>query len=301
MAKDISIRQLRYFVAAADNGQLSMAAKVVHVAQSTVTNAILQLEDSLGIALFHRQPNGVELTAEGYKFYHRAKHILETLDAAVNEPHFHSHELKGSIRIAASYTLLGYFLPPRMARFRQQYPDIDIDLRDQEREEIEQGVLNGDLELGVVVLSNITNRKRFSHHVLLRSRRQLWTSSHHPLLEKTTASLKDIQSYPYIQITTDETELSTLRFWQAQNMEPDIAFRTSSMEALRGLVAYSFGVTILSDLVYRPWSLEGAKIEAVPILDVVPHLEVGLIWNKDLKMSDAAKAFQKFLIHSCGS
>ncbi len=301
MAKDISMRQLRYFVTTAETGQLSMAAKKVHVVQSTVTNAILQLEASLGVSLFQRRPGGVIMTAEGYKFYHRARHILDTLDEAISEPHFQKHEMRGAIRIAASYALLGYFLPARMARFRQQYPDIDLDLQDRERPDIEAGVLNGELELGVVILSNLSGRDRFASHVLLRSRRQLWTSASHPLLEKKHASLADIAQYPYIQLNVDEAEQSTQRYWQARHLMPDVAFRTRSMEGLRGLVAHGFGVSILSDLVYRPWSLEGGKIESVPVLDVIPHVEVGLIWHKERPLSRAASAFQEFLIHSCGS
>ena len=278
-----------------------MAARNTHVALSTVTNSILQQESSLGVTQFQRQPHGVEMTAEGYKFYNRARHILDTLDEAVSEPHFQSLQLLGSIRIAASYTMLGYFLPPRMARFRQHYPDIDLDLHDRERPQIEQGVLDGDLELGVVVLSNVRDRDRFAHHVLLRSRRQLWTSTGHPLLEQKHASLEDIARYPYIQLNVDEAERSTRRYWKARGIPPNIAFSTSSMEGLRGLVAYGFGVSILSDMVYRPWSLEGGRIETVPVLDVIPHMEVGLIWNRERSLSETARAFQQFLIHSSGS
>ena len=301
MAKDITLRQLRYFVAAAETGQLSMAAKTSHVAQSTVTNAILTLEASMGVTLFQRKPNGVTLTADGYKFYHHTKHILDSLDVAINEPQFRTHDLKGSIRIAASYTLLGYFLPPRMARFRQQYPDLNIDLRALERSEIEEQVAANDVELGIVLLSNVQERKRFGHHVLLRSRRQLWTPANHPLQAKEFASLEDISHYPYILITADEVESTTQRYFAARDLTPNVVFKTSSMEALRGLIAHDFGVTILADMVYRPWSLEGAKIEATPILDVLPHMEVGLIWNKEQPMSKGAGIFRQFLIHSSGS
>ncbi|MFP3624713.1 LysR substrate-binding domain-containing protein, partial [Burkholderia sp. SIMBA_051] len=81
-----------------------------------------------------------------------------------------------------------------------------------------------------------------------------------------------------ILITVDEGEQSTLRYWKKKGIEPNIAFRTSSMEALRGLVAHGFGVTVLSDMVFRPWSLEGKRIDARPITDVVPQMDAGMIW-----------------------
>ena len=301
MNPDISLRQLRYFIAAAEAGQVLMAAKKVHVAQSTVTNAILHLEEALGVKLFERHPYGVVLTAEGYNFYHRAKQIQENLEIAISEPHFQRHQIKGVIKLAASYALLGYFLPPLLARFRQHYPDIDLDLSDRERPEIEQGVMSGELELGLILLSNSTQREQFNYHVLLRSRRQLWTSSHHPLQQQTFAAFQDIAEYPYIQLTVDEGESATERFWSAQGLKPSIAFRTSSMESVRGLVAHGFGVTILADMVYRPWSLEGSKIEAIPILGVIPHLESGMIWGKGVTLNKPAEALKQFLIHSCGS
>lgn len=134
----------------------------------------------------------------------------------------------------------------------------------------------------------------------MRSRRQLWTADSHPLLEIESPSLADISAFPYLQGTMDEGESSTARYWEARGIAPNIAFRTGSMEALRGLIAHGFGVTILSDMVYRPWSLEGKKIEARPILDVVPHMEVGLIWKPGTTVPPSADTFRQFLIYTSG-
>ncbi|WP_079437206.1 LysR family transcriptional regulator [Zoogloea sp. LCSB751] len=297
----ITLRQLRYFVAAAEIGQFSMAATRAHVSQSAITNAVLLLEQTLGVRLFDRLPHGVALTAEGHRFHQHAKHILNALRDAVREPCFPAHQQAGELRIAASYTVLGYFLPSLLARFRMHHPDVKIDLNDMNRENIEQAVVDGQIDMGVVILTNIVDRDRFAHQVLVRSRRQLWASAAHPLLDKDFASLQDISAYPYIQLTVDEGEASTRSYWKARGIEPAIAFRTSSMESLRGLIAHGFGVTILSDMVYRPWSLEGKKIEARPVLDAVPHMEVGLIWRQDAPLSAATEAFREFLIHTCGS
>lgn len=301
MSSEVTLRQLRYFAAAAATGQFSMAAAQEHVSQSAITNGVLQLEETLGVRLFDRLPHGVALTAEGHNFYQHARHILDLLDDALREPRFQMHSLSGVVHIGASYSVLGYFLPPLLARFRMQYPDVDLDLRDMDRAQIEAGVSNGDIELGVVILSNVAARERFGHHVLMRSRRRLWTSASHPLLQIDAPSLNDVAAYPYIQITQDESEQSTLRYWQAAGLKPNTAFRTGSMEGLRGLIAHGFGVTILSDMIYRPWSLEGKKIEARPILGVVPDVEVGLIWKLEATLSTPANAFKQFLIHACGS
>lgn len=301
IAKEITLRQFRYFAAAAETGQFSMAATAEHVSQSAITNAVLMLEQQLGVRLFDRLPHGVALTAEGHRLHQRARQILDAVQDTLREPRFQAHNLQGKVRLAASYTVLGYLLPGLLARFRTNYPDVDFDLHDMDRPGIEQAVLSGEIELGIGLLSNIEKLPRFAHHTLIRSRRQLWASPSHPLLALPRLTLKDIAAHPYILLTVDEGERSTLRYWRSKRLAPSIAFRTSSMEALRGLVAHGFGVTVLSDMVYRPWSLEGRQIEARPIADGVPDMEVGLLWQPGRKLEKAADALREFLIHTSGS
>lgn len=299
-SKDISMRQLRYFVAAATTGRFSQAALDVHVSQSAITSAVAQLEENLGVNLFERQPYGVALTAEGHRFLQHARHILDTLNDALKEPLFLSHTQEGVVRVGATYAVLGYFLPSLLARFKRSYPQVDIDLVDMDRPSIEQAVLEGRLDLGLIIVSNSEAIDRFEHYVLIRSRRQLWLASHHPLMTKPDITLKDVAEHAYILGTVEEGEASTQRYWQARGLEPRVAFRTSSMESVRGLVAHGFGVTILSDMVFRTWSLEGKKIEVRPLNDAVPPMELGLIWKPDTELPAAAEAFRQFLIQACG-
>lgn len=296
MRTDISMRQLRYFAAAAETGQFSQAAKKVHVSQSAITAAVSQLEEMLGVRLFERLPYGVTLTAEGHRFHQHTRHILDSLQDALCDPLFPSHNLQGTVRVGASYTVLGYFLPNLLARFKRSYPLIEIDLIDLDRPSIEVGISNSVLDLGLSIVSNVDRNLPFERYVLMRSRRQIWLSSNHPLLKLESIRLADIAEHAYIMPTVDEGENSALRYWQSAGLEPRIAFRTSSMEALRGLVAHGFGVTILSDMLYRPWSLEGRKIEIRSVADVIPPMELGLIWQPGAELSLAAQAFQQFLI-----
>ncbi|ELF6204303.1 MULTISPECIES: LysR substrate-binding domain-containing protein [Pseudomonas] len=290
------MRQLRYFVAAAEHGQFSQAALKVHVSQSAITTAVSQLESILGVPLFERLPYGVQLTAEGHKFYRHARHILDTLQDAVAQPLFLSHALNGTVRVGASYTVLGYYLPTLLARFKRSYPQIEVDLVDMDRPSIEQGITDGSLDLGLTIVSNVDTNQLWERHVLMRSRRQLWLAPNHPLMHLEAISLSDIAEHAYILPTVDEGERSAMRYWRTAKLEPMVAFRTSSMEAVRGLVAHEFGVTILSDMLFRPWSLEGRKIEARPITDAVPPMELGLIWRIEADLKPEAVAFQQFLI-----
>lgn len=289
-----SLRQLRYFCAAAELGQFSLAARRLHVSQSVVTAAVKQLEGMMGVSLFERLPHGVELTAEGHRFHQRVRHILESLQDALDEPHHTAHDLSGTVRIGASYVVLGYFLCGLLARFRRSYPDVTIDLTDMDRQSIEAGVASGDLDLGLCIVSNCDPELALARKVLLRSRRQLWLADQHPLMAQDDVRLADIAGYPYIMLTVDEGEESASRYWGASGLQPRIAFRTSSMEALRGLVAYGFGVTILSDMVHRPWSLDGRKIQARPLGETIPPMEVGVLSRPGAEMPPPAKALHQF-------
>lgn len=293
------MRQLRYFAAAADAGQFSRAALKVHVSQSAITTAVLQLEELLGVKLFERLPHGVTLTAEGNRFYQHTRHVLDTLRDAAAETSLQRNQLHGTVRVGATYTVLGYFLPNLLARFKRSYPEVEIDLQDMNRASVEDGIVDGDLDFGLVLVSNAQRLDEYERHVLIRSRRQLWMASDHPLMQAPTITLEDVAAYPYIMPTIDEGEMSSQRYWAPRGLEPKVAFRTSSVECLRGLVAHGFGVAILSDMLYRAWSLEGRKIEARPLNDAIPPMEVGLIWRRTGNAHEAAMVFRQFIIAAC--
>ena len=87
----------------------------------------------------------------------------------------------------------------------------------------------------------------------------------------------------------------------ASRQKPTVAFRTGSMEAVRGLISHGFGVTILSEMVYRPWLLEGKRIEARPVRDYISDMEVGLIWKPKINLDTPINSLREFLIRACGS
>ncbi|TIN54862.1 MAG: LysR family transcriptional regulator, partial [Mesorhizobium sp.] len=75
---------------------------------------------------------------------------------------------------------------------------------------------------------------------------------------------------------------------------------TSSVEAVRSLVAAGMGVTVLSDMVYRPWSLEGQRIEVRGLVEPIPTMDVGLAWSRDRSIEPAAAAFRAFMSVTMG-
>lgn len=290
-----TFRQLRYFVATANASQVSRAAIELNVSQSAVTTAIRQLEDVLAIRLFDRHPAGVALTYEGHLFLAHARHIIAAMEEAVRMPSRRGEDVRGSLRLAVTYTVAGYFLPPHLARFTRGFPNVDVQLVEADRTSIEEGLIAGEFDLAVILISNIINQEDLSYERLLASRRRLWVSAQHRLIQQPTVTLKDIASEPYIMLTVDEASNTAQRYWNRSSYRPRSIFRTSSVEAVRSMVGNGMGVAVLSDMVYRPWSLDGRRVEVLSIDDRVPAMDVGFAWANSVDFNEACRAFMEFM------
>jgi DNA-binding transcriptional LysR family regulator len=290
----LSLRHLRYFVAVAEAGQVSRAGIELNVSQSAVTSAIKQLERQLGTRLFDRHPSGVKLTFEGNWFLQHARSIVASINEAMRVPSASTSKLQGLVRIGVTYTVAGYFMPHHHARFSRSYPGVTIELREAPRAVIEEDLMAGRLDIAVLLTSNLENRAALEHETLIRSRRRLWLAIDHPMTRMSEIRLEHVAQEPYVMLTVDEASQTAERYWQATPYRPRVIFRTSSVEAVRSMVANGTGVTILSDMVYRPLSLEGQRLETRTV-DGVPSMDVGLAWHRSLELSPAARAFHNFL------
>lgn len=293
-----TLRQLHYFVTAARTGQISSAAAEAHISQSAMTIAIGELERLLGAALFERSRNGVALTHEGHAFLQQAQAVLDAAAEAARFPFQRRTDVTGRLELAASYTVQGYFLLPAVAKFKKLFPLVEVVPLELTRSQIERRLLRGQLELAVVLLSNLESPQSLHTQVLTRSRRQLWVAAHHELAGSGSVSLERVARFPYILPMVDEGDRNATKYWRDAGTTPSSFLRTSSIEALREMVALGLGVTILSDMVFRPWSLDGRRIRTVPIDSGIPLMEVGMAWRKEHALGAAAEAFREFLAGS---
>lgn len=284
-----SLKQTRYFIAVAQAGQISHAAIDLNISQSAVTAALQQLETFLGYPLFERKRDGVVLTVAGARFLRHAEHIMVAVDDAIKMRSEAPPVLTGQVRVGVTYTVAGYFAAPLINRARRLFPNLDISLSEKPRSQIEKDLIDGNIDLSIILTSNLKNRDLVSHATLVNSRRHLWLPSGHELLGKEDIFLKDIVDYDYIALNVDEAIQTQRSYWEASGLKPNIVFETSSVEAVRTMVASGMGVTILSDMVFRHWSLEGQRIERRNIMDNIPSMDVGLAWSATAKLSDATR------------
>lgn len=291
----ITFRQIRYFIATADAAKLSLAAANLNVSQSAITAAIKALEVELEARLFDRHSNGVTLTYEGHQFLQHAQNIVAAVSEATRSPRRSASNVEGTVRVGLTYTVAGYFLPQLLARFVRVFPGVTVQMQEISRDEIEQGIMDGGLDIAVMLVSNLQNKHDIDSEVLIRSRRRLWLCADHHLMERDAVSLAEIAREPYVMLTVDEANRTALRYWEPTPHRPNIIFNTSSVEAVRSMVATGMGVTILSDMVYRPWSLEGQRLEVRTVTDHVPTMDVGLAWRRGTNMSPHTRAFHEYL------
>ncbi|EFO31176.1 LysR family transcriptional regulator [Roseibium sp. TrichSKD4] len=292
----MNLRHLKYFVATAETGQVSRAANALAISQSSVTSAIKELEITLGADLFQRSSTGMEMTDAGREFLAASREILEKVDEARKLTSRRSEE-GGRLTLAATYTVIGYFLPYHLDRLSRLHPNLDIQVSELNRESIEDGLFSNRFDLAVVLTSNLTNPDLESE-TLLKSSRRLWVPNGHRFLGSNKATFEAIAEEDYIMLTVDEAAHTTIKYWSQTNFLPKTKLRTSSVEATRSMVANGQGVTILSDMVYRPWSLEGKRIETLSTNIDIPTMNVGLAWRKGTEFTPAMNLLMDYFKQS---
>lgn len=292
-----TLKQLHYFVATAEAGQISLASQRLNITQSAITVAIKQLEEIIHADLFIRVPTGMELTEAGHLFLKNCYEILEKIDTAMNVRDINQHH--GEITIAGTGTIISYVLPMHLSRIQKLYPNLKVKVLELSREKVEQGLEDGTIDLAILLSSNMNN-PNLSVRNLFVSIRKLWVPDGHRLLEKDSVTFEDIENEPYVMLTFDEAENWAMNFWKEYGGEPNITLRTISVEAVRSMVAYGTGITILSDAVYRPWSLEGKRIYSIPLSPAPPSMAVGVVWRKDAELSSITEHLISYFIKSEG-
>jgi DNA-binding transcriptional LysR family regulator len=287
-----TLRQLQYFIAVAEEGTVSGAAQSLSISQSAVTDAIKELESDLGVTLFERHRRGLSITHKGHQFYRHATRILgDVQDArrsfAADEPAAPPSHLS----LGVTSLVAGYVLSDLLARFRRAYPGVDVSAIEDNGDYLEHLLIGGELDVAVMVISNLRDRNALQAEIFETSPYRLWLPLGHRLAGAESIALGDIASEPLIMLTVDETEENTGKLLSALGTKLNVAFRTRSVEAVRSLVATGAGIALLPDLVYRPWGLEGARIESRDISGALPVVQVGMVWRRGSSLPQAGRDF----------
>lgn len=286
-----TLRQLQLFVATAEQGSVSGAAKALSISQSSVTEAIKALEADLGITLCERKARGIEITNAGQQFLRHARKIRNDVSDARRSFLVGSEQREGEIRLGVTSLVAGYGLAEALSRFRRTFPAVRVSAIEDTGEYLEHLLIGGEIDVAFLVISNLHNRSAFQVESIAASAMRLWLPLGHPLAAKEAIGLDEVAKEPMIMLSVEAIEESTSRLLASLGAKPHVAFRTRSVEAVRSLVATGMGVAILPDLIYRPWSLEGDRIEIRDVSGDLPTVQVGMAWRRGAPLPDLARDF----------
>ncbi len=146
----MNFRHLEAFVAVARQGGFTRAADRLCLTQPTVSGQIKELEEELGLVLFHRLPRSVELTEAGERLLPRAEEVLRARDRMLEEAAAHRGLVAGTLQVHASTIPGEYVLPAFLARFKREHPGVRVVLRVADTADVIRRVRRGEAEIGVV-------------------------------------------------------------------------------------------------------------------------------------------------------
>lgn len=287
----MSLRGMRYFRAVAELGSISAAVQSLNVSQAAITESIQALESHLGVLLFRRHARGMALTHAGHEFQRHTERILNAVGAAEEALSVRPETLGGQVIIGAVPLLTGYYLPALLARYRRAFPNIRTWVYEDSGTFIEHQLINGELDAALMMTSTLESASSFDTMTLVRSPWRLWAPARHRLAGRGPVSITELQGEPVVELRSEELERAAGDLWRRTGHEPLVSVRTRSVEATRNLVATGCGVSILPEVLFRAWSLDGEQLVAVPLADAPSPLAIGVVWRRGSPVRPVIEAF----------
>ncbi len=264
----ITLHQLKVFVAVAECGSTSAAARALHMSQPAVSLIVRNLEDELGAELFIRNPpKGLSITPFGRGKLEEARSLLSKAEMFA-EPLDAGPQLRGQITIGYFATLGPSYVPRLIRRLRDHLPKVEVQLREGDLSSVGRMLDTGQVELALTYDLGMSERPLV--HLLKEYQFYAALPQGHPLARHKQVSLKDLAQEDFIQIDLPMSrEFLMSPFWH-YNLEPTIAYRTTSLEMVRGMVAHGLGVSLLVTRPASELTYDGLPLICRPIADELP-------------------------------
>jgi len=285
-----SIQHIRAFLAVAQTGSFSRAAVAVNLSPSALTVQIQQLEDWLGVALLERSPRHVSLTSAGQSALLPMEKLLLDLENIVTASRDLASLRRGVVTIAALPSLCASTLPPLLKQFREQFPGVEVRLRDVVAQRIDTLVRDGEVDFGLGVRARMSHGLEFQ--VVMEDRLCLFIPVDHPLAKRRSVTLGELTAQPIILTGRDSSvrELVEQLFADAQlPLSPGL--EANYMSTVLALVRQGLGMSLL------PESADDGRDDLVKVPVDHPGVtrSIGLITRTGQTMAPAALQFIEML------
>jgi DNA-binding transcriptional LysR family regulator len=271
-------RQLRYFIAVAEELHFGRAARRLSVSQPPVSLQIKALEDELGVELLRRQGRRVELTPAGGVFLDHARQISARTEEAVRAARAAARGLIGRLRIGFIHAATFELLPPIVARYRRIAPEVELVFQEMPSSAQVDAIADRRLEVGLLrppVASATVLSQRLSTEPLVVA-----LPSGHRLSAQKIVALRSLASDPMVIFTAHRSPLhgQVLSACLSAGFQPRIVQEATHITTIVGLVRAGLGVALV------PRSVSAMRMSGVryrPLRYAGPRAETVLAWRAD--------------------
>lgn len=287
----MELRVLRYFLMAAREENITKAANLLHITQPTLSRQLMQLEEELGVKLFHRGKYHIVLTDEGMLLRRRAQEMIELEEKTKREFSKDGAQLAGEIAIGCGETRNMTFLSKKMAEFRRLHPLVHYDIYSATADDIKERMEKGILDIALLMEPVDIGKYEF----VRMPQREQWGAlvcADSPLADKETLSPDNLTGQPII-IAKRESVQNELANWFGDTYDKmEIAATYNLILNAANMVRNGVGAALCFQLDNR--------YDDLRFIPLRPRLETGavLAWKKNQTFSETSSQFIQFIKNS---
>lgn len=296
--ESMKIEQLEYVLEVAKSGAISKASENLHVTQSAVSQSITALEKELGVVLFHRARTGTLPTIQGKKVIQKAVEILLKVEELREEIKEDSKDVQGKLTFASIPIYMPYLLEP-LAAFKADYPNVEIEIMEQETHEIINDITRFELDIGLITLHDGLKDKMENLDFQLLNKGEMKVFAH----KDSAISVNDsIEPQALINETIVMYDGDYVK-WFVQNFIAEfgslqILFTSNNTDVIKKAVIQNMAITFSPELYKEGDTLlvNQNAIKKMNILNHQPvHIAFGFVYPKKKTPSLLARKFMKYI------
>jgi DNA-binding transcriptional LysR family regulator len=286
----MELRHFRYFVAAAEEENVSRAALKLHVSQPGVSRQIRDLEDEIGFQLFERSAKSLRLTEAGKTFLTEARAILQHADDAVKKARAAMGGTHGEIHVGYAPSLTVQILPSTLRAFQEKFPKVRVALHDLSTEEMLTQLRNGKLSVALMVRLDREAMRGLDFADLVRYPIRVAVAPRHPLAQAKSVSLAQVAGESiigYSRAEYPEYHVMLDKLFASVGRKPRI---TEEHDGVSGIV---LAVESGGGFAFVPSCIQcmvGPRLKLIPLSTPLPEVAVIAAWKKET-LTEPAKQF----------
>ena len=291
---NITIKQLKAFVAVAQTRNFAEAGERLHLSQPALSIAIKKMEDIAGGQLLSRTTRTLALSPEGEDFLPVAQRLLTDWDNALTDLHnlFAMHRGKLTIATMASFSISQ--LPKALSHYRVQHPDINIAIQDVIAESVVDLVRKGRVEIGVTFDPDDSEDLNFEP--LFEDRLVVVTPKKHPLLDIQNITWKHLQNYPFIALQRPASMRQMVdKTTRARGISLNVEIEANQLASISSMIVNGLGISVMPSLTILQMKTLG--LECRPLTHPRVTRRVGILTRRRYPLSAAARAMVQTLKH----